>query len=160
MKRNLSAILPALLPKAIEWAAARSAEILRTGRPLEDFELTLAREAEVRQPERIRLLECSSMPQPDDHQLSQAARAIGFLNTDTIGLTLGYGIYVRSGPITQRLLSHEFRHVQQYEVSGSLETFLAEYLHQIVTVGYEHAPLEVDARRYENRSSPTIKRSA
>jgi hypothetical protein len=54
---------------------------------------------------------------------------------------MGYG--------TPRLISHEFRHVAQYEVAGSIEAFLPVYLAQIVEAGYEAAPFEVDARNHE-----------
>jgi len=73
------------------------------------------------------------------------------LGPDMAGLTLGYGIYVRHGHDTLRLLSHEFRHVYQYEAAGSIAAFLPGYLQQIVTVGYDDAPLEVDARVHEIR---------
>ena len=66
-----------------------------------------------------------------------------------VGLTLGYGVYVCHGHGSIRLLSHEFRHVYQYEHAGSIAAFLPAYLQQIVTVGYNNAPLEVDARAHE-----------
>ncbi|ARU29033.1 hypothetical protein CBR65_17170 [Cellvibrio sp. PSBB006] len=74
---------------------------------------------------------------------------MNFLGPDTIGLTLGYGIYLREGYITDRLLSHEFRHVQQYEVAGSVQAFIVEYIQQIFQYGYYDAPYEVDARAHE-----------
>jgi hypothetical protein len=66
-----------------------------------------------------------------------------------VGLTLGDGVYVCHGHGTVRLLSHEFRHVYQYEQAGSIGAFLPVYLQQIVTFGYNNAPLEVDARTHE-----------
>jgi hypothetical protein len=67
-----------------------------------------------------------------------------------IGITFSHGIYVRrSGSGNPRVLSHEFRHVYQYEQAGSIAAFLPEYLRQIVTVGYASAPLERDAREHE-----------
>ena len=58
-----------------------------------------------------------------------------------VGLTLGYGVYVCHGHGTVRLLSHEFRHVYQYEQAGSIAAFLPVYLQQIVTFGYNNAPM-------------------
>ena len=51
--------------------------------------------------------------------------------------------------MTPRLLSHELRHVHQYEKFGSISSFLAEYLNQIISVGYDKSPLEIDARTHE-----------
>jgi hypothetical protein len=65
------------------------------------------------------------------------------------GLTLGYAVFVCRGHETRRLLSHEFRHVFQYEQNGAIAGFLPLYLQQIVTMGYQNAPLEMDARAHE-----------
>ena len=65
------------------------------------------------------------------------------------GLTLGYAVFVRRGHETLRLLSHEFRHVYQYEQAGSIGAFLSVYLPQVVQFGYEQAPFEIDARAHQ-----------
>ena len=49
----------------------------------------------------------------------------------------------------RRLLSHECRHVFQYEQAGSIALFLPLYLDAIVRVGYENCPFEQDARAHE-----------
>jgi hypothetical protein len=61
-------------------------------------------------------------------------------------LTLGYGILVVRRHMGPRLLSHECRHVYQYEVYASIAAFLAVYPEQIATVGYHNAQLEQHAR--------------
>jgi len=86
---------------------------------------------------------------PTDAELRQAAIQTGLLGPGNVGLTLGYGIFIAAGNFTARVLSHEFRHVHQYEIRGSIAAFLPEYLQQIVTVGYDNAPLEIDARAWE-----------
>lgn len=48
-----------------------------------------------------------------------------------------------------RLISHELRHVQQYESFGGIETFMPVYLGQIASVGYRDAPLDQDAHVFE-----------
>jgi hypothetical protein len=53
------------------------------------------------------------------------------------------------GQGSNRLISHECRHVHQYEVAGSIAGFLPLYLQQIVSYGYEQAPYEIDAREHE-----------
>jgi hypothetical protein len=64
-------------------------------------------------------------------------------------VTFGHAIIVRQGHLTNRLLSHELRHVFQYETAGSIAAFLPVYLQQLVTVGYAKAPYELDAQRHE-----------
>jgi hypothetical protein len=146
---DLAAALPNLLPSAIAWSEARSREIAATGTPLNAMGIRLARAVAVARPELIRVLEVSALPLPEDPELRFAALQTGFLGPSTIGLTLGHGIYIIRGHGSARLLSHECRHVYQYEMAGSVALFLPTYLQQIATVGYEHAPLEVDARNHE-----------
>jgi hypothetical protein len=141
--------IPRLLPKAIAWAEARSGEIARFGVPLTRLELRLAHLVGVQEPERVRILEVSEVPLPEDPELRQAAEAMGLLGPHTIGLTLGHGIYIVAGYSSNRLISHECRHVYQYEVAGSIGNYLPVYLNQIASVGYEAAPLEADARAHE-----------
>jgi len=146
---DLAAILPRILPSAIAWAEARSNEILRIGVPLNDLGIRLARAVGVARPELVRILDVPNLPVPDDPQLKYAAEQTGLIGPDMVGLTLGYGIYIVTGHGSNRLVSHECRHVYQYEVAGSIAGFLPVYLHQIATVGYNDAPYEVDARRHE-----------
>ena len=142
-------ILAQILPKAIAWAEARSSEILASGAPLSDFGSRLAHLAGVNLPERVRIAQVATIPLPEDPELREATLAAGLLGPDTIGLTLGYGIYIREGHSSNRLMSHECRHVYQYEEAGSIAAFLPVYLEQILSVGYTAAPLEMDARAHE-----------
>lgn len=153
MAVNLRVLLPLILPKAIAWAEAQSAQIAHSGYPLDDSLISLAHRVGVLHPERIRILEVDSLPMPDDQDLRQAALETGLLGANAIGLTLAYGIYVRRGHRTPRLLAHEFRHVHQYENSGSIAAFLPVYLQQVISVGYENAPLEIDARAHEKSAT-------
>jgi hypothetical protein len=89
------------------------------------------------------------IPVPEDPDLREAALATGMLGPNTVGLTLGYGIYIVQGHGTNRLVSHECRHVYQYERAGSIKAFLPQYLGQIAEFGYEAAPFEADARAHE-----------
>lgn len=151
MTSNLRAVLPILLPKAIVWAEACSAEIVKSGAPLDQKGLSLAQRVGAH-PDRIRVLLVSQLPLPADPELRQAGLETGLFSPNIVGLTFGYGIYVRHGHDTTRLLSHEFRHVQQYQQAGSIAAFLPIYLQQIVDFGYASAPLEIDARNHEVHS--------
>ena len=145
---DLAANLPRILPRAIAWAEARSSEIRSIGGSLNPFGIRLATAVGVARPDLIRILEVPSLPMPEDPELRFAAQT-GLIGPDMVGLTLGYGNYIVAGHGTNRLVSHECRHVYQYESAGSIANFLPIYLQQIASVGYNDAPYEVDARRHE-----------
>jgi hypothetical protein len=119
---------------------------------LDERFISIAKSVGVVNPEHIRILDVPHLPMPDDLQLRQAAVATGLLGPGMVGLTLGYSVLVCPGYGQDvRLLSHEFRHVYQYEQAGSIAAFLPAYLQQIVMVGYLNAPFEKDARAHEQR---------
>lgn len=149
MPIDLEALLPSLLPRAVDWVNAQSALVLGSGSPLSDDEFQLAKAVGVACPGKIRIKAVQSLPLPDDPEMRRVAIETGLLGPEMIGVTFGYGIFVRDGCVTNRLISHECRHVYQYEQAGSIEAFLPEYLRQIATVGYHDAPFEIDARRHE-----------
>jgi hypothetical protein len=149
MKDDLRAALPRLLPKAIAWAEERANKIVRSGAPLDDHGLTIARRVGGARPELIRVALVDQLPFPSDPELRQAALATGLLGPKMAGLTLGYGIFICRGRNSIALLFHECRHVQQYEQAGSIAAFLPTYLQQVVEHGYANAPLEIDARSHE-----------
>lgn len=149
MTFDLQTALPQLIPEAIAWAEAQSAFIAKVGEPLNATLTAVAISVGVAHPERIRIAEVEYLPLPEQPTLRQAALATGLLDRDTIGLTLDHGILICRGHGTIRLLSHEFRHVYQYEQAGGIAAFLPVYLQQIVTYGYSEAPFEVDARAHE-----------
>ena len=109
----------------------------------------LARKVGVQHPNQIRVAIVDDIPRPSHPMLLAAANSAGFLGPDTGGITFGYSVLVRCGQESNRLLSHEFRHVFQYEQAGSIAAFLPTYLQQVVELGYMNAPLEIDARSHE-----------
>ena len=150
MPLDLASALPTLLPRAVAWAQAESNAVIAGGIPLRPAGLEIARRVGVLQPERIRVGVVQQLPLPADPALREAALQTGLLGPTMIGLTLGYAVLIRNGyEADPRLLSHEFRHVFQYEAAGSIAAFLPGYLQQIVQFGYFNAPLEADARAHE-----------
>ena len=149
MNFYLRSVLPILLPRAIAWAEACNAEIALTGKPLDQRGCSIAERVGVARPDLIRILLVSTLPLPSDPELQQAALATGLFGPNIVGLTLGHGIYIRHGYDTPRLVSHECRHVYQYEQAGSIAAFLPKYLQQIADFGYASAPYEIDARNQE-----------
>jgi hypothetical protein len=108
-----------------------------------------ARAVGVERPEMIRVLVVDEIPSPDDLMLAKAAGTLGFLGSHTAGLALGYSVFIRRGHLSRRLLSHECRHVAQFEAKGSLAEFLAIYLAEIASIGYDECSFEIDARSHE-----------
>lgn len=141
--------LPLLIPKAIAWAQEQSHFILLRGVSLNEKEMALATRVGVAKPELVRIQYVSEVPMPDDPLLREVADATGLIGPNTAGITLGYGIFIVERHADVRLISHELRHVQQYESFGGIETFMPVYLGQIASVGYHDAPLEQDARAFE-----------
>ncbi len=131
------------------WSEVKAGEVLREGVPLTEDEAQLATAVGVEHPERVRILEVDAIPSPKDESIQAVARSHGFDFSAFKGLTLGHGILVVRGSRTRRLVAHELRHVHQYENAGSMAAFLETYITQLQAYGYQDAPLEVDARRYE-----------
>lgn len=146
---DLRTALPNLLPKAISWAEFEASRGLGIGRPLQEREREFARKVGVMYPDKIRLIAVEKLPMPTDPPLRAAAEQTGFLDPRMVGLTLGYSVFVCNGHETPRLLSHEFRHVYQYERAGSIAAFLRHYLLQIVEHGYASTTFEIDAQAHE-----------
>jgi len=104
-----------LLPLAAAWATEQEQKIVPNGVPLSEKEIGDARAIGVQSPDRVRLLQVEAIPRPSQPQLKATCDAIDFLTPATRGLTLGYGIFIRSDCWRDRLLVvHELAHVAQY----------------------------------------------
>jgi len=156
---NLLAVLPQLLPSAVAWAQAQANDVESVGLSLNESGLAVARRVGVRYPEKIRIKLVEQLPMPEEPMLKQAAIETGLLGPHMAGLTLGYSILICRSQNSVRLLSHECRHVYQYETLGSIAAFLPVYLQQIATVGYDNAQFEIDARAHEFLPNPPLNRT-
>jgi len=146
---ELAQLLPHLLPKAIAWAEGVERDVVSCGSPLDAPGVADARTVGVEAPEAIRVALVDSLPWPIDSELRNAAIQTGLIGPDIVGLTIGHAIVIRRGHLSRRLLSHECRHVAQYEQSGSIAEFLRRYLGAIAEHGYRNCPFEQDARAHE-----------
>lgn len=138
-----------ILRIACEWAEKQENEILDTGNSLTSEEITLAMEVGVHEPTKVRILEVDAVPSLDDETLAAVAVEAGLDFSKLKGLTLGHGIYIVRGCRQNWLVSHELRHVQQYEEVGSLPAFLEQYIAELQRYGYRDAPMEIDAKNHE-----------
>lgn len=135
-----------LLPLAAEWAAKQEEMILREGVPLSEQEIADAKALGVREPQRVRLLQVDAIPAPGHPMLKATYNAINCFTATPRGLTLQYGIFVRSDCWRDRfLIAHELAHTAQYQRLGGILPFLRGYLFQCATIGYREAPLEQEA---------------
>jgi hypothetical protein len=141
--------LAKLLPAAIAWAEQEAADGAKVGRKLTQAEEGLARRVGVAHPEQVRVALVGALPMPDTDALRAAANQVGMFGPEMAGLTLGHTVFMRRGDESVRLLSHELRHVHQYEQGGSIADFLPRYLLQVVQHGYASAPYEQDASAHE-----------
>ena len=149
MQLDLKTLLPQLLPRAIAWAEATAADAAASGIPLDDTGLSIANAVGVHHPSLIRVQMVDRLPLPSDLDLHAAALQTGLLAPTMAGFTLGYSILICNGHLSRWLLSHECRHVYQFEQAGSIAAFLPAYLRSIVEAGYSNSPFEQDARAHE-----------
>jgi hypothetical protein len=137
----------ALLPLAGAWAAEQERTILQSGVPLTVAQLADAIKIGVIHPERVRLLRVVQIPMPNHPALAAAAIKTNLISPSTGGMTLRYGIFIRTDCWGQRpLIAHELVHTSQYERLGGFEAFLRPYLLECLTPpGYPYGPMEQEA---------------
>ena len=147
-----AARVPQLAALAAEWAERFAAESLAMGRPLTAGEQAIARRVGVKDPSSVRVRVVEELPAPGDPRLVAAAGRIGLMPQAASGMTLGYAVLLtRDRQADTRLLSHELRHVAQYEAQGGIRGFLALHIPHLLQFGYEESPFERDARAHEIR---------
>jgi hypothetical protein len=138
--------LEELLPLATEWAMEQQQRVLCQGVPLSKEEMTYAKAIGVRNPELVRLLRVDSIPVPANPMLKAAAASISLVTAAPSGLALENGIFVRADRWRDReLIVHELAHTAQYQRLGGVVPFLQTYIIECATVGYQQAPLELEA---------------
>lgn len=141
-----------LIPLACDWAREQESIILREGVPLTPEQVADAERVGVNHPERVRLLSVHAVPPEETPLLRVAADQLGLFTPPSIGLALGYGIFVRTDHWKdRRLLVHELTHTAQCERLGGVERFLAAYIDECIAVRYPNGSLEMEARLMQQR---------
>jgi hypothetical protein len=140
------------LPLAVRWAIEQERRILIEGSPLSEPEVADAKAAGVQNPHLVRLLRVDMIPFPKHPMLKLAQAAIRFFVPAPRGLTLQYGIFIRSDCWRDRsIVVHELAHTAQYERLGGILPFLRKYLFECLTIGYPDSPLEREAMTTADR---------
>jgi hypothetical protein len=135
-----------ILPLACEWVESQEALILEKGSSVSSELVKVARRIGVAYPNKVKILVVAVIPRPTHLLLEAACDQTNFLTQNTAGLTLRYGIYIRSDCISNTsLYVHELTHVLQYERLGGIKQFLQRYLLELVTSGYQSVSLEQEA---------------
>ncbi len=139
-------LLPGLLPLAAWWVAFHERRILRHGVPLSPEGLGDAALMGVAHPEKIRLMEVDRIPGLNGPLVKLLSRIMPAVLPNTVGLSLRYGIYIRSKYRGNRhLIAHECVHTGQYERRAHIAGFLRAYFTECIELGYPDAPMEQEA---------------
>ncbi|MGF1528060.1 MAG: hypothetical protein ACFCBW_14885 [Candidatus Competibacterales bacterium] len=142
--------LPWMCQLTYRWAEVEERRALAVGTALDRRQWRDAERIGVQYPERVRLLPVTRIPTPTHPALKLVSRALGMSAKDAIGLSLGYGIFIRDSHWYSRaVVIHELVHTAQCERLGGLKAFLADYLAELTRYGYNAMPLEREARRFE-----------
>jgi len=146
-------LVAGVLPIACIWAANHELFILGRGVALSEAQADKARKLGVVHPEQVRLLAVEVIP-PTNRLLRGIGTKLGLVSSQTIGMTLRYGIFIqRDHWGDRRLLVHELAHVAQYERFGGFRSFLYRYLQECINPGYPLGDLELEAKRAEESCS-------
>ena len=140
------ALVPVMLPPGCAWIAAQERRILAEGQPLDPEQMADACALGIAEPDRVRLLALPRLPLPHNRFVRTLGLWTGTLSAETVGLSVRYGIFLRT-PFDRdrRLLAHELTHTRQYERLGGIRPFLRRYLHECLTDGYLFAAMEREA---------------
>jgi hypothetical protein len=139
-------ILPVFVAIAARWVEWHERRILKHGIPLPPESLADAARMGVAEPEKIRLMRVDAIPMLNGRLVKMLASRLPEISANTVGLTLGHGIYIRTPWWGDRhLIAHECVHVGQYERCGSAAAFLTAYFTQCIEDGYPAAAMEQEA---------------
>ena len=141
-----------LIPKASVWVEEQETFILANGIPLSEKQRLIASKIGIKNIDKIRLLQVESIPEPEDSNLNETNKVLGFISSDTLGITYQYGIYIRQDFWeNESLIIHELTHILQYEKLGGIADFLNQYIKESIYYGYDKSPLEIEARTMETK---------
>ena len=150
--------LKKILPLACHWADIQENILMNKGNRLSPEWMDWAAGVGVACPHKIRTLIVREIPQPEHPVLRYACSQTQLITEKTIGLTLGYGIFIKKeASEIKRVYLHEFAHVAQFERLGGIERFLEKYISEVLLHGYHEAPMEKEAVAAEDLGSRDVR---
>jgi hypothetical protein len=131
------------LPRLLAWYAKAETGLLPQGRPLNPAEMRIAHLLALRHPDKVRIVVQEIFPLPDDPELRADAEKSGMGSEDarTMGDAILLKPYLHEDPT---VIAHELVHISQHDRLGR-EAFMRRYLTELEMLGYDAAPLEVEA---------------
>lgn len=145
-----------LWPLATGWVAWMERRCLSLGEPLSPAWYAAAQALGVRDPGRVRVWRVPALPGRMPAGLRRWLVGAGLLPPDLAGMSLRYGILLRSDcRADPTLLLHELAHTAQYERLGGIGPFLRRYLRECCGVGYGASVLEAEATALAHRHCAT-----
>ena len=136
-----------LTPLALEWLNETETNLHKTGQPLSEADVAMARAVGVQQPERVRVIILAEFPVPENDDLLTEASKYGLGSEAEGGRTMGYVILLKKKYSNERwILAHELVHVAQQEQIGK-EAFIRRFIAERELMGYGRAPLELEANK-------------
>ena len=137
--------LSATVRLAIKWAQKMETDALTNGAELTPDQRVIAEQMGVESPERVRVV-VGKIPASSNVTLLLSMQKIGLISDTVNGLTFGHGIFIKDECKDDlAVLSHELRHVKQYEDFGAIPSFMKTYIEQVNEYGYRQSGLEQDA---------------
>lgn len=136
------------LPLLLDWYAEAETSLLPQGRPLKPAEMRIAHMLAIREPDKVRIVVQEVFPLPDDPELRASAETSGMGSEDarTMGDAILLKPYLHEDPT---VIAHELVHLAQHDRMGRA-AFMRRYLTELEVLGYDAAPLEVEAYERED----------
>lgn len=129
------------------WVRHHESKICKQGRQLSEEETKYAIDLGILCYDKVYILEVAKVPSGLPPFIEKWLQRMHFPAGNAAGMSMRYGIYIdKSYRSNIELIRHELVHTAQYEHLGSLRKFLQLYIYQMMALGYQNAPLEMDAR--------------
>ena len=148
MHRTPASLIACLTaPVAAIWLRLHEEVILLEGRSLTGDEIQLAGRLGVIDPESVRIRVVEEIRLPVPGFIAHAARRFGIPLVTPAAMSLNLGIYLdESAAKSREILAHELTHTVQYQRLGGILPFLRQYIRECLEYGYQHSPMEIEAR--------------
>jgi len=140
-----------LMTEVYKFALSSESYVHEHGRQLTENELKYAKSIGIKYPEKIRVLLTKNFPVPQNKEVLNGFKELGYDSILVAGVTYGHSIFIKPSWLPNWLynkdaiLAHELVHVRQVEETKNYKNFLRTYLIQAFTHEYFKIPYEQEA---------------